>query len=403
MINKTKINNPKSRFAHNKTKKLTKFIKHNIADFFIEKYNKINNTKLITHHKSYYTSKKRIIVIGDIHGDLDSFIKTLIKAKLIHIPNHIKLPDYKNRTNENMYNYFHNIEWIGDDTYVVQLGDQIDRIRPVDWDENDVAMGDTIKDEGSSLHIFFLIWYLNEIATKNGGRVVSVLGNHEFMNIDGDFRYVSPNEYDEYFKSFNNHYKTHNNNDYPNGYEERLKAFRTGNIISNFFALNYKLVIQVGEWLFVHAGLTNNICSNTSICKINNNISKYLLGYPDIKFKKTYKSIVGTDGDNSPVWNREFGDSIDNDLLLQKKYDSLINLYNKTNYKYHQKNNIPPAKYLAIGHTPQFNFNKGINSICNNKIWRCDVGMSRAFGDNSNNVYRHPQYLEIINNEPVNN
>ena len=35
------------------------------------------------------------------------------------------------------------------------------------------------------------------------------------------------------------------------------------------------------------------------------------------------------------------------------------------------------ATHIAIGHTPQFKH--GINSICNQRVWRCDVGMSKAF------------------------
>ena len=32
---------------------------------------------------------------------------------------------------------------------------------------------------------------------------------------------------------------------------------------------------------------------------------------------------------------------------------------------------------MVVGHTPQ----DRINSVCNNKIWRVDTGMSKAFGE----------------------
>ena len=56
---------------------------------------------------------------------------------------------------------------------------------------------------------------------------------------------------------------------------------------------------------------------------------------------------------------------------------------------------------MIVGHSPQFMYGKGLNSTCNNKLWRVDVGMSRAFGELNNNdretLNRRVQVLEIIN------
>lgn len=429
-----------------KTLKLPHFIVNDIPKFFQEKYARHSKnvethskTKLITENRTYYPSQHRIIVIGDVHGDLDALINSLLVAKVIRIPNkkvdgnnnncgecndnnihNNGLPPYKERTHKRMFDFFHSIEWIGESTFVIQLGDQIDRTRPIDWDENDVAIGDTVKDEGSSLHIFFLMWYLNKIARENGGRVLSVLGNHEIMNIEADFRYVSPFEFEEYARSFGEFYEKQNtkNRDFagiadgfkikqsehmPKGYNERFQAFSRGEIISNFFGLNYKLVIQIGKWLFMHAGLTDNICGPNTICKINNCVSRHLLNTGDKNSKIIYKRIICSSGDKSPVWNREYGDcsSSENNKDLEEQYSRLLTKFNRTNSRYHKTYKIPAAEYLAIGHTPQFYANQNINSTLNGKVWRCDVGMSRAFGPVSSS-YRRPQVLEILDDDIIN-
>jgi hypothetical protein len=110
----------------------------------------------------------------------------------------------------------------------------------------------------------------------------------------------------------------------------------------------------------------------------------------------------------------------DKDKELTDKLDIILDEYNKknnledttttntttntntttttnTNTNTNTTTNTNRATHIAIGHTTQYTSNKGINSICNDRVWRCDVGMSRAFGHRTNEPYRQPQVLEILN------
>lgn len=425
-----------------KTIKNSSYISSNFPAFFQKNFSLRSanvhqnmTPKLKTTHRSYYPIQDRLIVIGDIHGDLDKLIDCLKIARCIN--DNIELPVPDDRNDATMFKFFNDIEWTGGNTHIVQVGDQIDRIRPTNWDKNQVAIGATKGDEGSSLHIFYLLWYLNMIAKSVGGRVISLMGNHEFMNVDGDFRYVSPNEFKEYHNAFHKFYhgtirpdeddikiinrvkEEHRNlENVPKGYIERRIAFNPSGIMANFFGINYKLVVQVGSWIFVHAGLTMNMCSNVNICKINNAISRYMITKNvDKKDKKIYNKSLSKDdaiyqrfincrGDKSPVWCRDFGDEVEDpreEKVLNGKFQLLLEEYNRSNMSYHQKYGIPSAKYVAVGHTPQFHNGKGINSICDGKMWRCDVGMSRAFGSyEKDDTSRYPQVLEILNDNEIN-
>jgi hypothetical protein len=95
-----------------------------------------------------------VVAIGDVHGDFDDFVAILQRVGLIDAQQH----------------------WTGGKATLVQVGDLLDR-GPKPREAMDLLMS------------------LEKEAPQAGGRVVSLLGNHEVMNIMGDLRYVAAVNY----------------------------------------------------------------------------------------------------------------------------------------------------------------------------------------------------------------
>jgi len=90
------------------------------------------------------------------------------------------------------------------------------------------------------MEIIKLFLRLDEEAKLVGGRVLGLLGNHELMNVDKDFRYVSPNEFLEFVPQ-NQRTSKLTNDGYPLGYWHRTKAFERGSNISNYMLKRKKV------------------------------------------------------------------------------------------------------------------------------------------------------------------
>lgn len=107
-------------------------------------------TNVFSTNASYFNAS-RIVVIADVHGDLKRFKYILRDAEVID----------------------KNDRWIAKpNTAVVQLGDQID---PKHYTTYDIK------------HHFDVIYFtdkLEQLANDNGGLFVSIIGNHEHMNMD---------------------------------------------------------------------------------------------------------------------------------------------------------------------------------------------------------------------------
>ena len=332
-----------------------------------------------------YPKVRRLIAIGDLHGDIKVTLTCLRLAKVIP---------------QNIYPYnVKDISWCGGDTWVIQLGDQIDRCRPDNWKKNCIEdLDDVTEDEGNNMMIIQIFQKLDLMAKEHGGRVLGMLGNHELMNIDRDFRYVSPQEFLEFVPP-NERNRKYTDDGYPYGYYHRLKVFERGGNIAKHYAIQKKSITIIGKNLFVHGGLSHALVSKYSIHELNQIVQKWLLKQGDERQDKIFDEVFRDDDDMSPFWCRLYSEDDGYGENTERGYNELLRIINARNRL------MEPLERIIVAHTPQFMENKYMNSLYGDRLWRIDVGMSKAFGPHDNcgeNKYRQIQILEILDDKVYN-
>jgi hypothetical protein len=332
-----------------------------------------------------YPKVRRLIAIGDLHGDLAITLTSLRLAKVIP---------------QNIFPYnVKDISWCGGDTWVIQLGDQIDRCRPDNWSKNCIEdLNDVTEDEGNNMMIIQIFQKLDVMAKAHGGRVLGMLGNHELMNVDRDFRYVSPQEFLEFVPP-NERGRKYTDDGYPYGYYHRLKVFERGGNIAKHYAIQKKSITIIGKNLFVHGGVSHALMSKYSIHELNQIVQKWLLKQGDERQDKIFDEVFRDDDDMSPFWCRLYSEDDGYGENTEKGYNELLRIINSRNRL------MEPLERIVVAHTPQFMENKYMNSLYGDRLWRIDVGMSRAFGkhdDCGENKYRQIQVLEILDDKVCN-
>ena len=331
------------------------------------KKNKCNN-KLPT----ILPKVKRIIAIGDLHGDYNLMLESLQIAKVIRkkMIGGSVVKRIKNNKEKDVW------EWCGGKTVVVQVGDQLDRCRPTNLKCNHP---NATKDDESDIKVLKFMTKLHKKAKKHGGAVYSLLGNHELMNVEGNMNYVSYEGLQEF-----------------GGEDGRIEAFKPGNEYAIHLACHRQSALIIGSTIFVHAGVTkkwaidNEIIKKEDFEKLNKKIRDWLLG--NFKDINEIKNLIHGE---SSFWTRLIGKipRNSNSYECDEYVKPVLKMYN--------------LGHMVVGHTPQFKYSEeqGINSACGKKIWRVDVGASKAFSDfdsseqNGEGVMnsRKAQVLEIIN------
>ena len=213
-----------------------------------------------------YEHNNRIVIIGDIHGDIRRFKDILIDAKIIN----------------------KSIEWIAEpkNTIVVQMGDQVDSINRDRTLEDWEVLPD--------IEMIYFTNLLHKIALSKGGRVISLIGNHELMNTIGNYSYVSHN-------SLSNNYK-------------RQELFKPSGTLSAILSQR-PLLVKIGQLLFCHAGLTLrhlNILSkyNKDVSYINTIWKNFIKNNAIlVEDKEIFEEIILDS--NGMLWTRDLDEKED--------------------------------------------------------------------------------------------
>jgi hypothetical protein len=282
---------------------------------------------------------ERVVAVGDVHGDFGQFTAVLRDAGLI---------DQRDR-------------WSGGKAHLVQVGDVPDR------------GPDTRK-------IMDFLMRLEGQARKAGGYVHALIGNHEAMNLYGDLRYTTPEEFaafrtdrseqvrDAFFEqhvaelkrnpppeglpTFDEAYRRKWDEQHPLGYFEHRVAFGPNGKYGKWIR-SHNAVIQINETVFVHGGISPKY-AGLSLREINERVRAEL-----DDFRKLPGGLV-TD-EEGPLWYRGLAQG--DEAALAAHVESLL--------KFHQ------VRRIVIGHTPTPG---AVLPRFDGLVILVDVGLSKAYG-----------------------
>ena len=308
----------------------------------------------------------RIVAVGDLHGDHAAFVAILRAARLTDVHD----------------------RWIGGDAIFVQAGDVADR-------------------GPDSLRIVRDLMRLQREASRAGGRVVALVGNHEAMNVTGDLRYVHPGEYaafadrdsrarrDRYYAqnrtAIERHYRERDTRltgeqirdlferETPRGMIEHRAAWGPNGEIGRWVASNPAVALIDGN-LFAHGGV-GAAYANVPLDEINRRAAEALRA-------GAMNDAAIIEDPQGPLWYRGLiqrgagGDAPTNgavaeapELSIEAELTQVLTAFG--------------ARRMIVGHTPNL---AGIQMLQSGRLIAIDTGISAYYGGPWT-------WLEIVNGE----
>jgi hypothetical protein len=283
-----------------------------------------------------FNNVRRIVAMGDIHGDYPRLIELLRTAGLVDVRN----------------------AWIGGDTYLVLNGDFVDR-------------------GGHSRQVLDLLMDLEPQARRAGGRLHALLGNHEAMDLYGDLRYVTKDDFagfqgptskelsDQQMRaawddlkrqgaapSDENAWRKKFQNEHPLGWAEERLAFLPAGKYGKWLR-EQNAIIKIDDAIFVHGGISSKYATSTRH-EINTKIREALSDSSKLP------DSIATD-DKGPLWYRGMAQLPENDKNMADLLPKVLAT--------HQ------VKHIVIGHTPQV----AVMPRFDGRVIAIDVGLSKVF------------------------
>jgi hypothetical protein len=256
----------------------------------------------------------RVVAIGDVHGDVAATRRALRLAGVV---------DDRDR-------------WTGGDTVVVQTGDQLDR------GDDERAILDLLENVGRE-------------AKAAGGAVVVLNGNHEVMNVVGDFRYVTEGGFRDFADGAGADLGAAAIAEMPEPMRGRAAAFAPGGPIAKRLAQR-SIAAIVGGTAFAHGGILPEHVAG--LATLDADVRAWMEGNAsEAAARATVEKIMDPEG---PIWTRVYAE--DGEQVCQRLERALTAM---------------DARRMVVGHTVQKN---GITSACDGRLWRIDVGLAAHYG-----------------------
>ncbi len=215
---------------------------------------------------------QRIVAIGDVHGAFDQFVEILQTTGLV---------DAKR-------------QWVGGTAILVQTGDVFDR-------------GAKVREA------LDLLMRLEDEARRAGGRVESLLGNHEVMNLLHEFRDVGPAAYASFADARSENRRQRAFDDYvrvvkrratpgeaapvrdawlashPAGFVEYVEALGPRGKYGRWLR-SHKVVLTEAGTAFMHAGVRPDMAATFD--DINRTATRDIIAWDDTKAMMVKAQIV---------------------------------------------------------------------------------------------------------------